>query len=122
MIGVAPDKVLFERNVFPSRPSMMRMTYSDDKGKKKLHKSFSDLLDWLHAQQPLNFYKEMTTNCMAYLKPSDLNLASASPGNSIPTIGSSVSSPHGEAAAALLGSDSDDSDEDIVEDDASDSD
>ena len=67
----------------------------------------------------------MKTNCLAYLKPSDLNLASASPGNSIPTIGSgtsTISSPHGEAAAALLGSDSDDSDEDLVEDDASDSD
>ena len=34
------------------------LQYKDDKGKKKLHnlhKSFSDLLDWLHAQQPLNF-------------------------------------------------------------------
>jgi hypothetical protein len=36
---VAPGEVLFERNVFPSRPTMMRMTYQNAAGKKKLHKT-----------------------------------------------------------------------------------
>ena len=51
---------------------MMRMSYQNAAGKKKLHKSFSDLLDWLHTKQPLNFFVEMRTKCMGYLSPSDL--------------------------------------------------
>ena len=63
---VAPGEVLFERNIFTSRPTMMRMSYQNEAGRKKLHKSFSDLpspllVGWLHAKQPLNFFAEMRT-------------------------------------------------------------
>ena len=113
---VAPGEVLFERNVFPSRPSMMRMSYKDAAGKKKLHKSFSDLLDWLHARQPLNFYTEMKTNCMKYLTPSDLLGGQPAPASTptIPTVGGSSASPLADAAALLLGSDSESEDDEVV--------
>ena len=111
---VAPGEVLeFERNVFPSRPTMMRMTYQNAAGKKKLHKSFSDLLDWLHAKQPLNFFVEMRTKCMDYLSSSDLAslgqppMQPSTPMN--PTAGAAASaSPHGDEADLLLASDSED--------------
>ena len=94
---------------------MMRMTYKDSvTGKNKLHKSFSDLLDWLHAKQPLDFYFEMRHHCSRYLSPSVLGQGASTP---IPTVGGapSSSSPHGDAAALLLGSDSEsDGDEDVV--------
>ena len=110
---VAPGEVLFERNVFPSRPTMMRMTYQNAAGKKKLHKSFSDLLDWLHAKQPLNFFVEMRTKCMDYLSSSDLAslgqppMQPSTPMN--PTVAAAASaSPHGDEADLLLASDSED--------------
>ena len=120
---VAPGEVLFERNVFPSRPTMMRMTYQNAVGKKKLHKSFSDLLDWLHGKQPLNFFVEMRTKCMDYLSPSDLAslgqppMQPSTPMN--PTAGAAASaSPHGDEADLLLASDSEDDDELVVGSDA----
>ena len=119
---VAPGEVLFERNVFPSRPTMMRMTYQNDAGKKKLHKSFSDLLDWLHAKQPLNFYIEMRTKCMDYLSPSDLaslGQPPMQPSTPNPTASAAASaSPHGDEADLLLASDSEDDDELVVGSDA----
>ena len=119
---VAPGEVLFERNVFPSRPTMMRMTYQNAAGKKKLHKSFSDLLDWLHAKQPLNFFVEMRTKCMDYLSPSDLaslGQPPMQPSTPNPTAGAAASaSPHGDEADLLLASDSEDDDELVVGSDA----
>ena len=104
---------------------MMRMTYQNAVGKKKLHKSFSDLLDWLHGKQPLNFFVEMRTKCMDYLSPSDLASLGQQPMHPstpiIPTIGASASaSPHGYEAELLLGSDSEDDDELVVGSDVDD--
>ncbi len=119
---VAPGEVLFERNVFPSRPTMMRMTYQNAAGKKKLHKSFSDLLDWLHGKQPLNFFVEMRTKCMDYLSPSDLaslGQPPMQPSTPNPTAGAATSaSPHGDEAELLLASESEDDDELVVGSDA----
>ena len=101
----------------------MRMTYQNAAGKKKLHKSFSDLLDWLHAKQPLNFYIGMRTKCMDYLSPSDLASLGQSPIQPstpiVPTIGAAASaSPHGDEAELMLASDSEDDDELVVGSDA----
>ena len=99
---VAPGEVLFERNVFASRPTLMRMTYHTAAGKKKLHKSFSDILDWLHAKQPLNFFVEMRTKCMDYLSFSDLAslgqapMQPSTPMNPTASAAASASSPHGD--------------------------
>ena len=95
---------------------MMRMTYHNAVGKKKLHKSFSDILDWLHAKQPLNFFVEMRTKCMDYLSPSDLATL-GQPAPTTPTMlaicASSSASPRGDEANLLLGG-SDSEDEDVV--------
>ena len=94
---------------------MMRMTYRNEAGKKKLHKSFSDILDWLHAKQPLNFFVEMRTKCMDYLSPSDLATlgqpAPTTPTGTLAICVSSSASPHSDEANLLLaGSDSEDDD------------
>ena len=117
---VAPGEVLFERNVFASRPTLMRMTYQTAAGKKKLHKSFSDILDWLHAKQPLNFFVEMRTKCMDYLSFSDLAslgqapMQPSTPMNPTASAAASASSPHGDEADLLLASDSEADDELVV--------
>lgn len=108
---VAPGEVLFERNVFLSRPTKINMTYHNAAGKKKPHKSFPDLLDWLHAKQSLNFFVEMRTKCMDYLSSSDLASLGQPPMQPstpiIPMVGAAVStSPHGDEAELLLASDS----------------
>lgn len=123
---VAPGEVVFERNVFPSRPTMLRMSYIDPNGKKKLHKSLTDLLDWLHAKQSLDFFVEMRTKCMDYLSSSDLAALGMPPMQQPSTpinlsVGATVASasPHGDEAEVLLRSDSEEEEEedDVVDDD-----
>ena len=97
------------------------MSWHSLNGKKKLHKSLTDLLDWLHAKQSLDFFVEMRTKCMDYLSSSDLAaLGMQQPSTPINlSVGATVASasPHGDEAEVLLRSDSEEEEDDVVDDD-----
>ena len=75
---VAPGVFSIERDDSnPSRPNLLRIMRAVKRGdatRKVKIKSFSDVLDALHAMQPLDFYQEMKTNCMHYLEPGEVGL------------------------------------------------